>query len=315
MIFLVTGGAGFIGSNLAEKLSSDGHKVRVLDNLSTGKEGNIERLASVDLIRGDIRDKSAVDKAVSGADFVIHLAALGSVPRSIEDPSTTHDVNVTGTLNVLISARAHNVKRVVYASSSSVYGDTPTLPKREDMFPTPQSPYAVSKLSGEYYCKVFHRVYGLPTVALRYFNVYGRRQDPNSQYAAVVPRFATAVLNGESPVIYGDGEQSRDFTFVDDCNQANIKACFAEGAEGRAYNVGYGGRTTVSELFRKIRKWAGRDDIEPSYSPARKGDVKHSHADIGAARESLSYTPAFDIDAGSELTVKWYMDKAGKARS
>ena len=309
MLFLVTGGAGFIGSNLSERLLNEGHAVRVLDNLATGKEENIAGLLGpLKLMKGDIRDKADVAKAVKGVDYVIHLAALGSVPRSVEDPLTTHEVNVTGTLNVLTAARDEKVKRVVCASSSSVYGDTPTLPKREDMFPTPQSPYAVSKLSGEYYCKVFHRVYGLPTVALRYFNIYGKRQDPNSQYAAVIPRFITAVMKNERPTIFGDGEQSRDFTFVEDCLQANIKACFAPDAAGGAYNIGYGGRTTINDLFRKIRKWAGKEDIEPLYAPGRKGDVKHSHADITSARKLLSYEPSFDINAGTERTVRWYME-------
>ncbi|MFQ5465985.1 MAG: NAD-dependent epimerase/dehydratase family protein, partial [Thermodesulfobacteriota bacterium] len=226
--FLVTGGAGFIGSNLCEKLAAGGHGVRVLDDLSTGLVENLRGLeGSVELVRGDIRDRATAREAVRGMDFVIHLAALGSVPRSVEDPETTHDVNATGTLVMLNAAREAGVRRFVYASSSSVYGDTPVLPKIETMDANPQSPYAVSKLAGEYYCRVFHRVYGLETVSLRYFNVYGRRQRPDSQYAAVIPLFVSAVLRGESPTINGDGEQTRDFTFVDDCNQANIKACFA----------------------------------------------------------------------------------------
>lgn len=305
--FLVTGGAGFIGSNLSETLVNDGHKVRVLDNLSTGKEENLKDLdGRIEFMKGDIRERAALEKAVKGVDYVIHLAALGSVPRSVEDPATTHDVNVTGTLNVLNAARGAGAKRVVYASSSSAYGDTPTLPKREDMFPTPQSPYAVSKLSSEYYCKVFHRVYGLETVSLRYFNVYGKRQNPDSQYAAVIPRFISSLLKGESPVIYGDGEQSRDFTFVEDCNQANIKACFAAGCAGEVFNIGYGARTTINELFRKIKKEVG-SALEPAYAVARRGDVKHSLADITRAKQALSYEPEFQIDSGIQKTVLWYM--------
>lgn len=304
--FLVTGGAGFIGSNLSETLVNDGHRVRVLDNLATGREENLKDLAGrLEFMRGDIRERAAVEKAVEGVEYVVHLAALGSVPRSVEDPSTTHDVNVTGTLNVLNAARGANVKRVVYASSSSAYGDTPTLPKREDMFPTPQSPYAVSKLAGEYYCKAFYRVYGIETVALRYFNVYGKRQDPGSQYAAVIPKFISSLLKGQSPTIYGDGEQSRDFTFVEDCNQANIKACLAPGCAGEVYNIGYGGRTTINELFRKIGKEVGVG-IEPTYAAARRGDVKHSLADITRAKAALSYEPGFPIGVGIKKTVLWY---------
>jgi len=306
--FLVTGGAGFIGSNLCEKLLKQGHRVVVFDNLSNGKEENMkEFIDSIEFIKGDIRDKSAVERAVKDIDYVIHLAALGSVPRSIEDPSTTHEVNVTGTLNVLDAARNTGIKRVVYASSSSVYGDTPVLPKKEDMFPTPLSPYAVSKLSGEYYCRAFYQVYGLETVALRYFNVYGKRQDPASQYAAVIPIFINSLLKDHGPTIYGDGEQTRDFTFVDDCNQANIKACFAAGCAGRYFNIGYGSRTSINKLFQKIKNLIHKK-IEPSYAPPRKGDVKDSLADISKAVEMLSYKPEYNIDAGIERTVQWYMD-------
>lgn len=312
-IFLVTGGAGFIGSNLCEKLIGKGFRVRVLDNLSTGKEENMNSfIKSAEFIKGDIRDKLAVERAVRGVEYVIHLAALGSVPRSIEDPATTHEVNATGTLNILTAAKDAGVKRVVYASSSSVYGDTPVLPKQEDMFPTPLSPYAVSKLSGEYYCKVFHHVYGLETIALRYFNVYGPQQDPTSQYAAVIPKFISSILKNQSPVIYGDGEQTRDFTFVDDCNQANIKACFAGDSTGRHFNVGYGSRVSINKLFQKIRALTNKK-IEPSYLPQRRGDVRDSLADVSKAMEMLSYQPEFDIDAGIERTVRWYMDCANRS--
>lgn len=307
--FLVTGGAGFIGSNLCEKLLEQGFSVRALDNLSTGREENIKDfIGHIEFINGDIRDKSTVKKAVEGVDYVIHLAALGSVPRSIEDPATTHDVNATGTLNVLNASKNAGVKRIVYASSSSVYGDTPVLPKKEEMIPTPQSPYAVSKLSGEYYCRVFYRVYGFETVSLRYFNVYGKRQDPASQYAAVIPKFITAVLKGESPTIYGDGEQTRDFTFVDDCNQANIKACFSKSSAGDFYNVGASRRISINELFNKIKNAAGKD-IKPIHLESRKGDVKHSLADITNAKEHLSYDPQDNIDSGLVKTIEWYKSK------
>lgn len=305
--FLVTGGAGFIGSNLCEKLLSEGHEVRVLDNLATGKEANMKDFIDlIEFVRGDIRDKEAIARAADGVEYVIHLAALGSVPRSVEDPETTHEVNTTGTLNVLCAARDNGVKRVVYASSSSVYGNTPELPKREAMFPTPLSPYAVSKLSGEYYCKVFYRTYGLETVGMRYFNVYGKRQDPHSQYAAVIPRFATALIAGSSPTIYGDGGQTRDFTFVDDCNQANYKACFSEGCAGESYNIGAGRRISINELFQNIKKGLG-SSLEPIYEPTRKGDVRDSLADISMAREYIGYDPAYTIDTGLEKTVEWYL--------
>lgn len=306
--FLVTGGAGFIGSNLCEKLLAEGHRVRVLDNLATGKAENMKDFTgAVEFIRGDIRDTEAVGRSFKEVDYVIHLAALGSVPRSVADPVTTHEVNITGTLNILCAARDAGVKRVVCASSSSVYGDTPVLPKKEDMFPTPLSPYAVSKLSGEYYCKVFHKVYGLETVALRYFNVYGKRQDPDSQYAAVIPRFVTALIAGSSPIIYGDGGQTRDFTFVEDCNQANYKACFADGCAGGAYNIGAGKRISIKELFQNIKRGLG-SALEPIYEPARKGDVRDSLADISRARQFIGYDPAYTIDSGLEKTVQWYIN-------
>lgn len=306
-IFLVTGGAGFIGSNLVETLLKDGQSVRVLDNLSTGKEENIKEFQdSIEFIKGDIRDKAAVEKAVRGVDYVIHLAALGSVPRSIEDPMTTHEVNTTGTLNMLIVSKDAGVKRIVCASSSSVYGNTPVLPKVEDMALTPLSPYAVSKLMVEHYCKVFHRVYGLETVALRYFNVYGKKQDPDSMYAAVIPKFVSALHKNQSPTIYGDGEQSRDFTFVEDCNQANIKACTAPGSAGEAFNVGAGGRISVNTLFNEIRAIMGKE-IKPAYAEPRRGDVRDSLASIDKARKLLSYEPVYNVKTGIEKTVNWYM--------
>ena len=307
--FLVTGGAGFIGSNLCETLLSQGHKVRILDNLVTGKTENIKDfIETVEFARSDVRDQAEVGRAVKGVDYVVHLAALGSVPRSVVDPTTTHDVNATGTLNVLNAARLSGVKRVMYASSSSVYGDTPVLPKQEEMTPMPLSPYAVSKLTGEYYCKVFYKIYGLETVSLRYFNVYGKRQDPNSQYAAVIPKFISSLLRGEGPTVYGDGQQTRDFTFVEDCNQANIKACFAPNCAGMAFNVGFGSRISINDLFGKIREKAGRD-IKPVHTQSRKGDVRDSLESIEKANEFLSYRPEYNIDAGIEKTVRWYMGR------
>lgn len=310
--FLVTGGAGFIGSNLVEKLLEKGYGVRVLDDLSSGKEENIrEYLCSIDFVKGDVRDKTVVEKAVKRVDYVVHLAALGSVPGSIEDPVTTHDVNVTGTLNVLNAARSSNVKRVVFASSSSVYGDAPALPKREDMMPAPQSPYAASKIAGEYYCRVFHQVYALETVSLRYFNIYGKRQNPNSQYAAVVPKFITTLLKGERPVIFGNGEQTRDFTFVDDCNQANIKACLAPKGSGGYFNVGYGCKSSLNELYKKVSEYLD-SSLKPGYAESRKGDVRDSLADITKAKDQISYEPQFSLDAGIKETVKWYQTRLQK---
>ncbi|MFA0779696.1 MAG: hypothetical protein RJAPGHWK_001200, partial [Candidatus Fervidibacter sp.] len=247
---LITGGAGFIGSHLAERLVALGAKVRLLDDFTTGRKQNLSAFAhKVELLQGSLTDMATVRRAVAGMDVVFHQGALPSVARSVEDPLTTHQVNATGTLLLLLAAREAKVKRVVFASSSSVYGDTPTLPKREDMPPNPQSPYALSKLIGEQFCRLFWQLYGLETVSLRYFNIFGPRQDPTSQYAAVIPRFITALLRGERPTIYGDGEQTRDFTFVDNCVQANLLAATAEGVAGEVFNVGAGKQTSVNELF------------------------------------------------------------------
>lgn len=310
--FLVTGGAGFIGSNLCDSLIELGHEVRVLDNLATGSEENIRSIKGpVEFIKGDIRDAAVVASAMRGMDNVVHLAALGSVPRSVADPVTTHDVNATGTLVVLNAAREAGVKRLVYASSSSAYGDTPVLPKQEDMTPTPQSPYAVSKLTGEQYCRVFYRVYGLETVALRYFNVYGRRQSPDSQYAAVIPLFVSALMKSESPVINGDGEQTRDFTYVDDCNQANIKASLAEGSAGEVFNVGTGARISINMLFDKIRSELG-SDTEAVHAKPRAGDVRDSLSDISRISAAVGYSPNYNIDTGLAETVRWFADRSGE---
>ena len=309
-LYLVTGGAGFIGSHICERLLRDGHGVRVLDDFSNGKEENIEGLAGdIEVFRGSVVDRSLVADAVKGTYVVFHEAALGSVPRSVADPLTTHESNSTGTLNVLLAARDLGTRRVVFASSSSVYGETPVLPKREDMKPEPLSPYALSKLSAEQYCGVFHRVYGFETVALRYFNIFGPRQDPESQYAAVIPKFVTAILSGRRPVIFGDGLQSRDFTYVDNVVDANLLASEAEAAAGKFFNVACGGRYTLLDLLSKIKETLG-SDIKPVHESPRPGDVRDSQASIEAAQAILRYKVSVDFDEGLRRTVEWYRDSA-----
>jgi len=304
--YLVTGGAGFIGSNIVEELLKQGEEVRVLDNFSTGKKENIlPFLDKIDLIKGDIRDYRVVREAVDGVDFILHQAALPSVPRSIKDPIATNEVNVSGTLNILDAAKNTGVKRVIYASSSSVYGNSETLPKRENMIPEPISPYAVSKLAGEKYCKVFYKVYGLETVILRYFNVFGPKQDPNSQYSAVIPKFIAMMKKGEKPVIYGDGEQSRDFTFVANVVEANLLALEKEGIAGEIFNVAFGGRNSVNNLIEELNK-IFESDIEAICTKPRTGDVKHSLADITKARKLLGYNPFMNFQNGLRETVKWF---------
>lgn len=305
-LYLVTGGAGFIGSNIAEQLVKKGEKVRILDDFSTGKRENIDGVKdSIELIEGDLRDWEIVKRAMKGVNFVLHQGALPSVQRSIEDPLTTTKVNILGTLNVLLAAREVKVKRVVYASSSSVYGDTPTLPKKEGMKNNPQSPYAVTKLIGEEYCRIYYSIYGLETVCLRYFNVFGPRQDPGSQYAAVIPKFITLMLKGKSPPIYGDGEQSRDFTFIDNVVEANLQACTAKGALGEVFNIAYGKRVTINELVERLNKIL-QTRIEPAYQSPRKGDVRHSLADISQAGKTLHYSPEIGFDEGLEKTVQGF---------
>src|ERR1051325_5201780 len=280
--YLVTGGAGFIGSHIVERLVRDGQAVRVLDDFSAGKDENLAPfLDRIEVVRGDIRDVETVKEAMRDVEIVFHEAALGSVPRSVADPQTTHDVNITGTLNILLAARDAKARRVVYASSSSVYGETPELPKHEKMMPQPLSPYALSKLAGEHYISVFKQVYGFEAVALRYFNIFGPRQDPESQYAAVIPRFLTALFEGRQPVIYGDGQQSRDFTYVENVVEANLLASEAEGIAGRAFNVACGGRYTLLELLGKLKAIIG-STIEPIHEEARPGDVRDSQASIEA---------------------------------
>jgi len=305
---LVTGGAGFIGSHVVEELVEEGQRVRVIDNLSTGKEENIAPcLGEIEFIEGDIRDLELIHRAMEGVGHVFHQAAVPSVPRSVKDPLMTNSANAEGTLNILIAARDVGVKRVVYASSSSVYGDTPTLPKDEGMRPEPRSPYAVSKLAGELYCQVFHQVYGLETVALRYFNVFGPRQDPESQYAAVVPKFITALLRGEPPTIFGDGGQSRDFTYVENVVEANLLAARAPDVAGEVFNIACGERITVNELTRLLAESVGANlKLKPEYGPSRPGDVRHSLADISKAGELLCFEPKVSASEGLAKTVGWH---------
>lgn len=309
MKYLVTGGAGFIGSNIVEELLKRGETVRVIDNFSTGKRENlIPFLNKIELIEGDIRSYHIVREAVGGVDVILHQAALPSVPRSVRDPITSNDVNVTGTLNILDAAKDAKVKKVVFASSSSVYGDNPELPKHEGMVPNPLSPYAVSKLAGEKYCGVFSRIYGLHTVPLRYFNVFGPRQDPNSQYSAVIPRFIKSIMNDEQPVIFGNGEQSRDFTFVTNVVHANILAANTDCEPGIAMNCACNGQVTLNELVKKINFILGKK-VFPKYDQERLGDIKHSHADTSLISRRLGYRPMISFDEGMQITSDWYIDR------
>jgi len=309
--YLVTGGAGFIGSNIVEELLKRGDRVRILDNFSTGKRENLlQFLDKVELVEGDIRSYHIVRAAVEGVDYILHQAALPSVPRSINDPLTTNEVNVVGTLNILNAAKDVGVKRIVYASSSSIYGDLETMPKTEDMLPKPLSPYAVSKLAGEKYCQVFTRLYGLETVGLRYFNVFGPHQDPSSQYSAVIPKFIKMIKDGQSPTVYGDGEQSRDFTFVQNVVHANLLAC-EEGLEelsGEVFNIAYGKRVTINNLVEHLNSIL-QTDVKPIYADPRPGDVKHSLANIGKARQFLGYEPEIDFEEGLRRTIE-FMENA-----
>ena len=305
--FLVTGGGGFIGSNTVHTLVASGRSVRVLDNFSTGRRENLASVASkIDLVDGDLCQDDALKKAVAGVRYILHFAALPSVIRSVEDPRSTNHVNVTGTLNLLIAARDAGVERVVFSSSSSVYGNTATLPKRENMLPEPLSPYALSKLAGEHYGRMFHDLYGLRTFSLRYFNVFGPRQNPKSDYAAVIPLFVDALMHDRAPVIYGDGEQTRDFTYVDDVVAANLCCCHApDSASGGVYNVAWGRRTSVNELARTIASVLGKK-IEPVHKPARAGDVRDSQADSTRARELLGWKPGVTFEEGLKRTVEWF---------
>lgn len=309
--YLVTGGAGFIGSNIVAELLKRGESVRVFDNFATGKRENLAPFAKdIELHEGDLRDEAAVARAVKGCDFVLHQAALGSVPRSVTDPVTTNEVNVRGTLNVLIAARDAGVRRVVAASSSSVYGNTPTLPKIETMPVLPLSPYAVSKLATEKYCAAFYAVYGLETVALRYFNIFGPRQDPKSQYAAVIPLFVTHALNGTSPIVHGDGKQSRDFTFVDNAVSANLLACAApaEKVAGEFFNVACGARYSLLDVLRGIGD-ALHTRVMPTHESTRAGDVRDSLADISKIQQAMGYRVLVDMHDGLRKTVE-YLSRA-----
>jgi len=308
-LFLVTGGAGFIGSNISEELVRRGEKVRILDNFSTGKRENIADFEdAIEVVEGNLRDLETVGRAVAGVDFIVHEGALPSVERSIKDPLMTNAVNILGTLNLLSAALRLGVRRVVYASSSSVYGDTPTLPKKEEMKSNPNSPYAVTKLVGEEYCRIYYSIYGLETVCLRYFNVFGPKQDPNSQYAAVIPKFISLMLKGKRPPVYGDGEQSRDFTFIDNVVEASLEACKVKKAAGGVFNIACGERVTINKLVRRINEILGTR-IEPVYESPRKGDVKHSQADISRARKVLNYSPKVGFELGLERTVHWFKQR------
>jgi prepilin-type processing-associated H-X9-DG protein len=304
MQVLVTGGGGFIGSHLADRLTSLGHSVRILDNFATGRRSNVFALdGHVELVEGDIQSYERVHNAVAGCEVVFHQAALPSVTRSVADPLTSNATNVTGTLNVLLAARDAGVRRVVFASSSSVYGITPELPKREDMAVSPVSPYAVAKLASEGYCRAFGEVYGLESVALRYFNVFGPRQDPRSQYAAAVPNFITALLSNQRPTIFGDGEQSRDFTYVDNVIEANLLAMDADLAPGRVYNVACGHAVTLNQLLAELRELID-SDLEPLFAPARPGDVRESLADLTRSRRELGYEPSVGLREGLDRSIR-----------
>lgn len=306
MRYLVTGGAGFIGSNTVDELVRRGHGVVVLDDLSSGKEDNLADVRSkITFMKGSITDIEVVQKAMVQADYVIHLAARTSVPRSVKDPVDTNRINVDGTLNVLIAARDNKVKRVVFAASSSAYGDTPTLPKSEDMQPVPISPYGVSKYVGELYAQTFGRCYGLENVCLRYFNIFGPRQDPDSPYSGVLSRFSTAFLDSTPPVVFGDGEQTRDFTYVENAVQANILACEAPSASGRTFNIGTGYAVSLNQVLQLLQKTSGKK-LETKYEPARDGDIRDSLADIRLAKEFLGYEPAVLFEEGLDRTYAWY---------
>lgn len=310
--FLVTGGAGFIGSNLCETLLGMGYKVRCLDDLSTGKQENVELLTDredYEFIKGDIKDLQVCMDACKGVDYVLHQAAWGSVPRSIEMPLFYCANNITGTVNMLEAARQNNVKKFVYASSSSVYGDEPNLPKKEGTEGNLLSPYAVTKRCDEEWAKQYTKHYGLDTYGMRYFNVFGRRQDSDGAYAAVIPKFIKQLMNGERPVINGDGKQSRDFTYIENVIEANLKACLAgHEAAGQAYNIAYGGREYLIDIYHMLAEALGKD-IEPVFGPDRAGDIKHSNADISRAKKMLGYEPEYDFERGIAEAIEWYKGK------
>jgi nucleoside-diphosphate-sugar epimerase len=303
--YLVTGGAGFIGSHLSEELVRRGHTVRVADNLVTGKRSNLDHVGPVEFLEGDLADESFARRAVEGMNFVLHQAAIPSVPRSVKDPISSNRANVDATLNVLVAARDAGVKRLVFAGSSSAYGNTPTLPKHEDMPNSPLSPYALQKVVGEQYLQMFTQLYGLETVSIRYFNVFGPRQDPTSAYSGVISLFATALIENRSPRIYGNGEQTRDFTYVANVVDGVLRACEAEGASGQIINVATAGRISLNQLFRTMRDLLGAN-VEPTYEEPRAGDVRDSQADISKAQRILGYVPKVSFEEGLRQTLAWY---------
>lgn len=306
-IALVTGGAGFIGSHIASALASAGARLRIIDDLSTGYRDNVEEIrGEVDFIHASVADEKSLRKALEDVELVFHEAAIPSVPRSIENPRQTHIASVESTFSLLLASRDRKVRRIVYAASSSAYGDQPTLPKVETMLPEPLSPYAVAKLVGEHYCQVFTRVYGLETISLRYFNVFGPRQDPSSQYSGVISRFIAALLRGERPVIYGDGEQSRDFTYIDNVVDANLKAAESARGIGEVINIANGERITLNQLLEELKVLAGKPDVLADYREPRAGDVKHSLADISRARSLLGFEPQVNLRTGLQLTIDWW---------
>ena len=306
-IALVTGGAGFIGSHIAAALVAKGARVRVIDDLSTGYRENINEIGGdVDFVHASLADEGALRKTLEGVELVFHEAAIPSVPRSVENPRQTHIASVDSTFSLLNASREMKVRRIVYAASSSAYGDQPTLPKVEDMLPDPLSPYAVAKLVGEYYCQVFTRVYGLETVSLRYFNVFGPRQDPSSQYSGVISRFIAALLSGEQPVIYGDGEQSRDFTYIANVVEANLRAAETTKGIGAVINVANGERITLNELLKEVQQLTGKTDVSVDFRPPRPGDVLHSLADITRARKFLDFEPRVGLREGLQSTIDWW---------
>ncbi len=308
-LYLVTGGAGFIGSHLAEELVRRGHRVRVLDNLSTGKRRNLEHVPGIELIEGDLADLDACARAVQEVDYVLHQGAIPSVPRSVSDPIGSNRSNIDGSLNILVAARDAGVRRLVYAGSSSAYGDTPTLPKREEMPTRPLSPYALQKLVAEQYCQMFTALYGLETVTIRYFNVFGPRQDPGSPYSGVISLFSTALLEGRRPTIYGDGEQTRDFTYIANVVDGVLRACEAPAASGEVINVATGGRISLNVLLETMNRLCGTA-IAPVYAEARQGDVRDSQADIGKAKSLLGYEPTVDLEEGLRRTLEWCRTEA-----
>ena len=312
MRYLVTGGAGFIGSNTVDELVRRGHSVIVLDDLSNGKESNLDGVkGKIEFVRGSITDSEIIQKACRGVDYVIHLAARASVPRSVKDPLSSNQINVDGTLKVLLAARDAKVRRVVFSASSSAYGETPTLPKVESMPAAPISPYGVSKLTGELYLQVFGRCYGLENVSLRYFNVFGPRQDPGSPYSGVLARFCLAVLEGAQPIVFGDGDQSRDFNFIENVVQVNLLSCEAPNASGLVFNIGTGGRFTLNHTLKLLEKFSGKP-IKPKYESPREGDIRDSQADISLARRILGYDPKVGFEDGLRRTWEWYKSTHAK---